>query len=281
MRLGQLARKTNQKPQALIDFIKSEFKEEIGNHFNTKVKDEFLPRILAHFAPKPVEEETPVKEAVEEAPTTAPEVVTEELETPAAGAEPVMESEETEEAPTETEEEPAQMAPAVEAGTEVSADTIAKAEFIKTETTTLSGPKVVGKIDLPPPPPVKMVEVDGVMYSADELAQKRREERKARYQAKQEKREKRYKSKNKRKLLTPEQLLQEKKEREQKAMDDRIAAREKRILQQKKEAKKQAKPTYIPAKPKPKKKQVQQEIAQQKEEAPKTWYGKLWKWFNT
>ena len=61
MRLGQLSKQVETKPQNIVDFVKKIFDVEIKNHPNVKIQDEWENDIVAEFA-KAVE----VKEATEE-----------------------------------------------------------------------------------------------------------------------------------------------------------------------------------------------------------------------
>lgn len=129
MRLGQLARQLNIKTEQIVTFIAKEKKIALKEHPNSKVDDELVPLIEAHFTPAK-EEETPKKE--EEV------VVQKEIK----AEEPLV---------TETPQH---------------------IETIKPEAA--SGPKIIGKIDLPDKTQIN-VEVDGVVYDQETLEAKKKE----------------------------------------------------------------------------------------------------------
>ena len=67
MRLGQLSRKVNVKPNEILNYLKLEFDVELGTHLNTKVEDALVDKVVAKFNPipepsKPEENVTPVAE---------------------------------------------------------------------------------------------------------------------------------------------------------------------------------------------------------------------------
>ena len=278
MRLGQLSRKVSVKPTEILSYLKNEFDVELGSHLNTKVEDALTEKVMVKFAPpkEKKSEENEVEKPVQEV-----------VETPVVATpvdEVVVETEITEESldgtPEVIEFEPNQ---------EVDAETIQNAELIKAPKVELTGPTVIGKIELPPTLEEQMVEVDGVMMSKAELARRKKEERMAKRDAREEARgtNKRTSSKARTSRAKSEaQLEQMKRDKEAEEMAKKIELREKRIAAKKKaEAKAKAKPAFVP---KPAKKKTKAAIAveeKKKVEAakpkPTTWYGKLWLWFNT
>ncbi len=77
MRLGQLSRKLEVKPEKIVSFLAKEKGLEIGSHPNTKVDDVLVDELSAHFAPV-IEVEEPVIEV--ETKAIEPEVIVEEEE---------------------------------------------------------------------------------------------------------------------------------------------------------------------------------------------------------
>lgn len=290
MRLGQLSRKINIKPEVIIDFVKKEFNQEIGSHLNSKVEDDIAKKVQNHFFTPPVDviekdssvpsnspsaegltepsvdDNVPVEKAIEKSLTTEPDGVSEaNEETDSKEESPVLE-----------------FLPEVE----VDEETKRNAELVRTEHIVLEGPKVVGKIDLPPPPPVKMIEVDGVMYTKEELDKQKREKRKKRKldDGKNPSNRDPKTGRAKRKQLSEEQLAQYQKDKVQEAIETTIKNREKRIKEKnKKNAPKAVKP-IVKAKKKPSKKiKENNPIQSAKEERKeiKGFWAKLWHWFNT
>lgn len=267
MRLGQLSRKVDIKPLEILNYLKNEFDVELGSHLNTKVDDALAEKVIAKFA---------TKESLVSEPEAKPAAEIEE-------AEPVVATvidEIIEEVPEPIAE--------FDRDAEIDEATRLNAEVIKAPKVELAGPTVIGKIDLPPPLEEQMVEIDGVMISKKEIADRKKEERK-------QKREKRENSKKRTsttartsRMKSEAQLDQLKKDQEAEEMAKKIAHRETRIA---KKQKQQAKPKVNPSPPKKKvkKKTIKKQIITQEEAkkqesqkpAPTTWYGKLWLWFNT
>lgn len=281
MRLGQLSRKVNVKPNEILNYLKLEFDVELGSHLNTKVDDALVEKVVAkfHSIPEPSEskeDSTPISDPVESAEineTIEPEVSN-------------LEEEPSEDSVSDEETESSESEPSVEfeLHQEVDASTIANAPLIKAEKVELTGPKVVGKIELPPPLSEQMVEVDGVMISKEELANRKKEKRREQRELKQKQREKRSASSARKSRIKSEaQLEQLKKDKAAEEMAKKLEYREKRIAAQQKEKSKPDAQKFVPKKTKKKnnyKIEKAENITPTKPE-PTTWYGKLWKWFNT
>lgn len=278
MRLGQLSRKVNVKPTEILSYLKNEFDVELGSHLNTKVEDELADKVINNFAkPKP---ETPKKEVVKE--------IANEIES--SVSEPIIDSTiedeviSTDDTSTAVSLEKEESTPTAEfqPNEEVDPATIQNAELIKAPKVELTGPKVIGKIELPPSLEEQMVEVDGVMMSKAEIANRKKEERKAKREKREERKSRSSKSVRKSRVKSEAQIEQIKRDKAAEEMAKRLERREKRIASKRKEEKK-VKPTFVP---KPKKKKSAKAIEIEKQEInkkpePTTWYGKLWKWFNT
>ena len=131
MRLGQLSKQVETKPQNIVDFVKKTFDVEIKNHPNVKIQDEWENDIIAEFAK--AEE---VKEATEEV------------------AKPIKVEAKALEIKSEDKVEEPKVATEIAVGEEVPAEVIKKAELVKREKVVLEGIKVVNKIDLEPKKPV-------------------------------------------------------------------------------------------------------------------------------
>lgn len=83
MRLGQLARQLEIKPDKIVSFLEKEKNITIKSHPNSKVEDDLIEMITTHFKPV-IEEEVVVEESKKEAPKTekAEEKIIEEAPTP-------------------------------------------------------------------------------------------------------------------------------------------------------------------------------------------------------
>lgn len=167
MRLGQLARKLNKKPQELVSFLKEEHQLEIESTLNTKVEGAALDLILESFKVKEVSK-VEVKEEVEQKSEEVDnekesiiedvQEVVEEIIVPIE-AEVLPDVEDViEEALEVVAEEAFNEIEAIDAiNTDVEADEITEAEIlsrikdgvIKAPKKELEGFKVVGKIELP------------------------------------------------------------------------------------------------------------------------------------
>lgn len=267
MRLGQLSRKINTKPTEILAYIKNEFDVELGTHLNTKVDDTLAEKVITKFG------------KVDSVPDVAEVPELEEVE--------VIDSTSTTES---TEEASSKVPESIEPVTEyaiqqdVNPEVIAKAPLIKAPKVELSGPTVVGKIDLPPPLSEQMVEVDGVMMSKQAIADQKKEkweERKKKSRSRNEKRSS-DKVRSSRKN-SEEQIAQMKHDREQKDLAHKLALREKRIAKKAKEEKK-PKSVYVPKKTKKKAvAPIRKEIKKVQNTKPENLsvLGKIWKWFNT
>lgn len=279
MRLGQLSRKVNVKPTEILSYLKNEFDVEIGTHLNTKVEDALTEKVMAKFV-VPTEPKVNVTiDKVEEVQTESIQDAAPTNVTPAPIELPIAEEESTESPVPELIE--------YESNEEVDPAIILNAELIKAPTVALTGPKVVGKIELPPTLEEQMVEVDGVMMSKADLANRKREERNERKAKREENKPKSKRSastaRNSR-VKSEAQLEQMKRDQAADEMAKKLERREKRIAEKKKQVAK-SKPVFVP-KPTKKKSAATIAVEEKKKVAeskpkPTTWYGKLWLWFNT
>ena len=278
MRLGQLSRKVNVKPTEILQYLKNEFDVELGSHLNTKVDDELSDKVILKFTVKKPEIIPPITEDVIEE-IAEPETTTEEIEV--ESKEIISETV----SDTSLETEPGTLPEGVrEYGTdeEVDAQTILNATLIKAPKVDLPGPKVVGKIDLPPTLEEQMVEVDGVMISKAEILNRKNEQRKERREKSQGTRKRTSGSVRESRIKSEAQIEQIKKDKLAEEMDKRLAHRESRITTKKKTAAKK-KSDFVPKKTKKRTVPVTEIQNQPKisKPEPTTWHGKLWKWFNT
>ena len=278
MRLGQLSRKVNVKPTEILQYLKNEFDVELGSHLNTKVEDELSDKVITKFTVKKPEIVTPITEKAKE------ELA--ELETTTETIEVVEKEEISEEVPEiPSESKPGMLPEGVrEYGTdeEVDAQTILNATLIKATKVDLPGPKVVGKIDLPPTLEEQMVEVDGVMISKAEILNRKNEQRREKREKSQRTGKRTSGSVRASRIKSEAQIEQIKKDKQAEEMDKRLTHRENRITTKKKTAAKK-KPEFVPKKTKKRPVPItdsQNEPKVSKPE-PTTWHGKLWKWFNT
>jgi len=278
MRLGQLSRKVNVKPNEILNYLKLEFDVELGTHLNTKVEDALVDKVVAKFNPipepsKPEENVTPVAEETHsEIIESAPQETS------------VTEDTISDENDSGTDAQESESVAEFEVHEEVDASTIANAPLIKAEKVELSGPKVVGKIELPPPLSEQMVEIDGVMISKEELANRKKEKRREQRELKQKQRQKRTASSARKSRIKSEaQLEQIKRDKAAEEMSKKLEHREKRIAAKQKQQSKPTPQKFVQKKTK-KKTDYKLEKSQNAEPTapePTTWYGKLWKWFNT
>lgn len=278
MRLGQLSRKLDLSTSKIVTFIEKEFEVTIENHPNTKIDDSFLEKINAEFKvePSPVEETPTAEEATpieEKEVSPKEETITETVQPEKVekkadlveSTEEIMKDEPTEEA---------------------------EIELIKAPKPELKQIKVLRKIELPQKK--KVVQEDPTTEptkdAAKDLATLEKELKESIEKPAPVKRKKStYKRPNKpmKKKKSVEEILAEKKKKEE---QERIAE-EKRQKKQAEYEKKKRKEHYnaqvANIKPKKKKKKKQVETATKKEklqaeqDAPKTWIGKLVKWFQT
>jgi hypothetical protein len=266
MRLGQLSRKVDTKPSVIISYLKSEFDITIGTHLNSKVEDALAEKVIKKFGREVPEE---VKKSDSKKKENPKEV-------------------KVEESTLATAEAPSPKTTPVEIA-EVSEDLRLNAEVIKAPKIELEGPKVIGKIELPPSPEEQMVEIDGVMMTKAELAKRKREERLTKREKRSTKEGNSAQKARKSAQKSEEQMAQLKRDQEAKELADKIARREKRIQQQLKQKKKLATAQKVNKKDTPRKvfkKQVVPKIENPEkpkihQPEPSTWWGKLWRWFNT
>jgi len=131
MRLGQLARQLDIKPEKIVSFLEKEKNITITLHPNSKVEDDLIEEISNHFKP----------------------LVTEEIVTPTSSKEKMT--------------DPIAEIPVIEKVT-------APIEHIETKKApTPQVLKIIGKIDLPSKKEVS-IEIDGVVYNQEALAEKKK-----------------------------------------------------------------------------------------------------------
>jgi predicted DNA-binding protein (MmcQ/YjbR family) len=266
MRLGQLARQLEIKPEKIVSFLEKEKQLTIKSHPNSKVEDDLIETITAHF--KSVEDGV---EIVKETEIVAEKIAKKELKT------------KVEEAPVENKEP----------------------EHIETvKPTAPQELKIVGKIDLPNKKEIN-IEVDGVVYDQETLDNKKKEELKAERERKAlEKEEKRKKDEERKKkaaeqrkveqerqamLVTEKHNLLSKEEEKKKAIILKAQQERERKLEEKRKARQSAhynkKHTTTSASPKKKKKKpeiIVEEIEQKIEETVKlNGFQKFIKWLNS
>lgn len=127
MRLGQLARKLGLSPNAVVEHLNAKG-VQVDQDANTRVSDDAVRFVVAHFAPARLEEFFKVAKQPEQVEQPTPEVI----------AEPVNEIEEL-------------VVPEVEAISDASDPVADPTEVIRAPKVELQGLKVVGKIELPQP----------------------------------------------------------------------------------------------------------------------------------
>lgn len=275
MRLGQLARQINTSTEKIVAYLEKEMQITLNPHPNAKIPDEHIDAITNFFVV--TEEKTETK--------SEKKVLTEKAPEP----------------PKKLKKEPLP-------------EKLAEEKIIVAETiSAIPSPKIIGKIDLPDKSKIE-INVDGVVYTEEELEQKKREEREAiKAQKEQEALEK---AKHKKLLEEKKRIENEKKLAEQLRLKDlqdkeakllsveeqnRRKEKEKKKAEQevirKKKAKEAKKRFYeqqlkeiektksvskkTASKPPKQKEIVTIEPIESLEETPKTWWGKFLKWLNT
>lgn len=300
MRLGQLARKFDITPQEIIAFTKSKG-IEINSHPNSKLEDDVEALVMEHFDVLPeimvdqIEPEIELQveivesEAIDSEENMAVEN-TEDLDTQEAAVElhelEVSETTTLSEEPiveetleiTETLASPYRKAATVaEILDDESEMLISSVDVIKAPKVELQGLKVVGKIELPSPKAKEPDQEKPLDGDTNEVSS----ENNSKVPKKNHK---------VRKRLTEEEMetrrLKAKKQREEKAKwelhKQKLREERKKKEQKEKFYKNKLKDDVVAtAKPKKKKKAVEQTIEKDNRPKPKTALGKLWRWLNT
>ena len=275
MRLGQLARELKIKPSEIVKFLKEEAKVEIENGPNTRLEDEHVSLVTDKFASVLIEEVKEVAEVKEEKP------VEKKVEIPSPKQPLAKESRISD----EDEVFPDPKTIAVDPN----------AELIKARKPNFQEFKVVDKIDLPETNAKTVIEVDGVMLSPEEVAQreaKEKEEREAAIEAERERKAEIKAEKDKERALAEEKRLEKlavdkerKRKREEEAEKKRKAAKAEKIKAERTAFYKTHHAPKVQKSVKKSKNKVVAEKVDSKEkvtqEEPKTGLAKLWQWFNT
>lgn len=152
MRLAQIARKVNKKPNEILEFIESSFNVKLEEDLNLKLSDEHESAIIAEFMPEEPEVEK-VQETTSTKESSEPEITDSEQEE-VIEEEPLEESttsttEVTDEVNAEETEQSDEEAVETDADPFIEREVDPDAELIKAPKVALEGIKVVGKIDLP------------------------------------------------------------------------------------------------------------------------------------
>jgi translation initiation factor IF-2 len=245
VRLGQLARQLDIKPENIISYLEKEKQLTIKTHPNSKIEDNLVDGIITHFAPK--------------------------VETAVA-------SEKQEEVIKEVKVIKKKAAPKKEKVVEE----IVVVEHIETPTTNIAGPKIIGKIDLPDKSNIQ-VEVDGVVYDQEFLDKKKKDEQQAERERKaaekeakrQEEQEKKRLALEKRKIEEERQAMLEneknniltaEEEKKKAIIEKAIREREERLEKKRKERQKEFYKQQLAAAAAQKKKQVKAKTIDKSEE---------------
>lgn len=277
MRLGQLARQINISTEKIVTYLEKEKQVTLNPHPNAKIPDEHIDAITNNFVV--IEEET-VSERERER---------------------ERENDKISKTPREIKKETEPEKPVVEK--------IKVAESISAVPT----PKIIGKIDLPDKSKIE-VNVDGVVYTEEELEQKKRDEREANKAQKEQ--EEIEKAKQKKLVEEKKRIENEKRLAEQLRLKDlqdkeaKLLSVEEQNRRKEKEKKKAEQEVIRKKKAKEAKKRFyeqqlkeiernrtvkqktvtktskQEEVTEIKpvettEETPKTFWGKFLKWLNT
>lgn len=270
VRLGQLARQLEIKTEKIISFLEKERKITIKTHPNSKIDDDLIEGIIAHF--------TPYKEKEVEKVLADKEVVVKEKK-PTKKTTPKKE-------------------------TIVEEKIVVK--HIEIPTTNITGPKIIGKIDLPDKANIQ-VEVDGVVYDQEFLDKKKKDDLKAERETKAAEKEAKKKEEQEKKQIALEKrkveeerqamlanekhnILTAEEERKKAIIEKAIKEREERLEQKRKDRqkqfyKKQAAPSQKKKQAKPNKVEAikQTEAKTFVEETPKetSVIKRFIKWLNT
>lgn len=218
MRLGQLARQLEIKPENIISFLEKEKQITIKTHPNSKIEDDLIDGIVAHFTPK---------KEVEKAPPVEKKIVIKEKKV----EKKVLPKKEK----------------VVEEKIII--------EHIETPSTNITGPKIIGKIDLPDKANIQ-VEVDGVVYDQEFLDKKKKDDQKAERDRKAAEKEAKKKEEQEKKRIALEKrkveeerqamlenekhnILTAEEERKKAIIEKAIREREERLEQKRKERQKE------------------------------------------
>jgi hypothetical protein len=267
MRLGQLSRKLNIPIPELVSIVANEFDVTIGEHPNIKLDDSHVEIISKKF------DKSKTFTEIEELKEGKAEIV------PANDIDDLVE-ETSHESSNDKKDNVKEDATAEEDKKEI--------ETIRAKAAKLEGLKVVDKIDLPEPPPPEMVEIDGVMYDKAELKKQRiaeRKEKDANRKKEAAKRAAENKTRVKKKPVKKEltfaqkRIIEDKKEADKKKTEDKFKRKRQRKHYDTKH--KVAAPTKNKKKKKAEVIVETQEVVIDNTPAPKTMFGKLWRWLNS
>lgn len=268
MRLGQLSRKLDLSTSKIVLFIEKEFEVVIENHPNTKIEDNFVKKIEQEFSPKVTIAE-------------AEEISQKHIEN-------------DKEKVNNTKEEVVVETDLVDNSLDVEVD-YTEIETIKAPKPKLKQIKVLRKIELPKTKKSEIVEntektidnVKNIEKNLEILEQELKDSIEKPVNIKPKKHKYTRPNKTVKKQKTVEEKLAEKKEKE-----ERIRAREEKLKKRQEEYEKKKRKDYYATKaasikpPKKKKKKQVEVVNKEKkplkeQDIPKTWIGKLIKWFKT
>lgn len=294
MRLGQLSRKIAVKPAEIVSFLKETYKIELSSHPNSKVNDEYIDSIIAHFKSDEVndlevKEESSTQEKKEKSTEPVSEINSSEL---------VEEKEEIDDLIPKVSETISKEDNEVESDSikgediteekseefyEEEADLNVVDGIIKAPKVEVEGIKVVGKIELPEKPmdEPEELETENPDVISEESESSDKSEVKQ-YKEPSPKKKTLQKKKGKRKTITYE----EQKEREQLIYEKKREAAEKKRKEQKrlnyeKLMEQKAAKTRVSSKKKAKKKSQNKTTIETNKPEPKTLWGKFLRWLNT
>ncbi|SKC82352.1 hypothetical protein [Ohtaekwangia koreensis] len=284
MRLGQLARKLAVRPAEIVDFLATS-NIRIDDGTNARLDDEYVVRVIQHFAPARLEEiMQPAVEEVQEVVSDKNIIEINNLEPEAAIETVVVEpepviipslQEEIQSAPAETKIIVADVQE--DDKTEVIED---KTEVIKAPKVELAGLKVLGKIELPEPKKKEIAKLpeeetsatpeDKVQEPAPVRPTRNRSEGRKNYTSER-------RSQQPRRNPIALQREHEAREAELKREEEAKREKERRTLyyQQRVKASVPTKPARLIDEP------VMQMTSDHLDKTPTTWLGKFWKWFRS
>lgn len=279
MRLAQIARKLNTTPNVIIKFIEQNFEVKIPSAPNTKIPDEYVPRILQYFSPDttedhvakpeetiPINDDLESKEVREETTHSAEENIT-----------IINKEDETNETDSVKEEAPEEVEEVKDLNIE---DGVIKAPKVK-----VHGIKVIDKIELPSKPQKESVEIevkDNIEDATEDNASKEQSKPKS------QKKEKHKPSPKKSNSLSYQEEIQkiqneyekELKKRQEKEKQKKKANYE-RLMRERVKAKQKNDSNENRTKVNLKKDSDQTTVIEQTRKESKTTWGKFIKWLNS
>jgi len=189
MRLAQLARELKITTADATEYLAKKASIEVDGP-NMKLEEESIQLLRDRYEKKPKTEDVASEDGDQKVEETEIEVITVSEE---------KKEEDTQDSPEAENQEPDDIAVDMDA------------ELVSADKVSLAGLKIVDKIDLPEPPPSAPIEIDGVMYTKEELDAKRKAEREEKVKKRESRRAAQAKKKDFQRADYNEDFSQEKK----------------------------------------------------------------------